>query len=156
MKHTLESNPQINLLGWQDDPNDVYARMRASLFIVIPSICHENFPRTLVEAFASGVPVIASRLGAFAELIKEGQTGLLFNAGDSHDFANKLAYAYGHPDEMYRMGQQARAEYERKYTSEQNYRQLLAIYQDASSELVNQTDLNKISKPILKTISNDI
>lgn len=156
LRPLLEKHPQIDLLGWQDDPSDVYTRIRASLFMVIPSICHENFPRTLVEAFASGVPVIASRIGAFAELIKEGETGLLFNAGDSHDLARKIAYAYDHVDEMVRMGQQARIEYEKKYTSAQNYRQLLAIYQDASSLLSTRNTLSSVSKPILKTISNDI
>ncbi|MES2090651.1 MAG: glycosyltransferase, partial [Pseudomonadota bacterium] len=49
--------------------DQIMARLSRSAFLVLPSICYEGFPRTLVEAFANGVPVIASRLGSMAELI---------------------------------------------------------------------------------------
>ena len=51
--------------------------MGRSLALVMPSLWFENFPRTLVEAYAAGLPVIASRLGAMAELVQDGVTGLL-------------------------------------------------------------------------------
>lgn len=118
------------LLGWLE-PQDIYARMSRAAYLVMPSIWYENFPRTLVEAYACGLPVIASRLGAMAELVQDGKTGLLFNPGDADDLAQKLRWADAHPAEMLRMGEAARREYEANYTSEINFRQLMHIYDEA-------------------------
>lgn len=126
----LENMPAIRLLGWQQ-PQDIYALMTKAAYLVMPSIWYENFPRTLVEAFACGLPVIASRLGAMAELVRDGETGLLFDPGNAHDLAVKMRWADSHPDVMRRMGEAARAEYEARYTSETNFGLLMAIYQDA-------------------------
>jgi glycosyltransferase involved in cell wall biosynthesis len=107
------------------------ARMGSAQYMVLPSICYENSPRTIVEAFASGLPVIASRLGALPDIVQEGVTGLLFNPGDAADLAAKIAWAQSHPQEMKRMGRAARAEYEATYTPERNYQMLMDIYEDA-------------------------
>ena len=126
----LKNNANIRLLGWKT-PVDIYTRMRSATYLVMPSIWYENFPRTLVEAFACGLPVIASRLGAMAELIDDGLTGLLFEPGNAKDLAEKLQWADNHPDEMIKMGREARWEYDTKYTSIINFKQLMEIYQDA-------------------------
>ncbi len=126
----LKNNANIQLLGWKT-PVDIYTRMRSATYLVMPSIWYENFPRTLVEAFACGLPVIASRLGAMAELIDDGLTGLLFEPGNAKDLAEKLQWADNHPDEMIKMGREARWEYDTKYTSIINFKQLMEIYQDA-------------------------
>jgi glycosyltransferase involved in cell wall biosynthesis len=109
----------------------VRQEMRRALALVVPSIWYENFPRTIVEAFACGLPVIAGRIGALAEIVRDGQTGLLFEPGDAADLAQKMAWAQAHPDAMARMGRNARAEYEANYTAGINYRQLTAIYDEA-------------------------
>lgn len=105
--------------------------MNSAMALVIPSICYENFPRTIVEAFATGLPVIASRIGALADLVRDGETGLLFEPGNSQDLANKMAWVLAHPDAMAEMGHKARAQYEAEFTAERNYAQLMAIYEDA-------------------------
>ena len=129
----LRALPNVTLLGPLPG-GQVQFEMTHALALVLPSVSYENFPRTLVEAFASGLPVIASRLGAMAELIDDGETGLLFEPGNPADLAAKLRWALQHPDEMRAMGANARRVYEAKYTPEINYRQLLAIYQEAISE----------------------
>jgi len=53
--------------------------------LITPSICYENYPFVISEAFASLVPVIASNLGGMAERIEEGNSGYLFKAGDRHE-----------------------------------------------------------------------
>ncbi|HEX4329632.1 MAG TPA: glycosyltransferase [Burkholderiales bacterium] len=126
----LHDLPGVRLLG-RLAPADIYARMRGAACLVLPSIWYENFPRVLVEAFACGLPVIASRLGAMAELVEEGVTGLLFEPGNAGDFADQLAWAQAHPERMRRMGDAARAVYERNYTSQVNFLQLSAIYREA-------------------------
>ncbi|OWW18833.1 transferase [Noviherbaspirillum denitrificans] len=121
-------------LGYRPLP-DIMARMGRASYLVLPSICYENSPRAIVEAFACGLPVIASRLGALADLVRDGVTGLLFNPGDPVDLAAQIRWAEAHPDQMIRMGQAARAEYEAEYTPERNYEMLMDIYDDAIATL---------------------
>lgn len=120
----------VHLMGWQD-PEAVYQVMRRKAYLILPSISYENFPRTLVEAFACGLPVIASRLGAMAELIEDGRTGMLFDARSPQDLAEKIAWAEQNPAALREMGVAARKEYEAKYTPDRNYEQLIDIYRDA-------------------------
>jgi len=120
----------IFLLGRQSQA-EVARFMNRARLLVGPSECYENFPMTLVEAFASSLPVIASRLGAMAEIVEDGRTGLLFEPGNAEDLANKVAWAWAHPEEMAEMGKEARSEYEAKYTAERNYQILMEIYDKA-------------------------
>ena len=121
---------QLNLLGPQA-PQAVRDAMRNSIALVLPSICYENMPMTLVEAYSSGLPVIASRLGPLCDLVTDGHTGLLFNAGDAADLAEKMAWAYKNPDAMAQMGRNARAKYLAEYTEDINYQILMNIYDEA-------------------------
>jgi len=59
--------------------------------LVVPSIWYENTPFVILEALASGTPVIASNLGGLSELIEDGKNGFLFRAGDSDDLRDKIA-----------------------------------------------------------------
>ena len=122
----------VTLLG-QLEPAAVTARMQAAAALVVPSICHETFGMVVVESYASGTPVIASRIGALAALVAEGETGLLFDAGNSQDLARVLQWALAHPDRMAAMGRRARTVHEAEYTAERNHQQLMQIYQDAIS-----------------------
>jgi glycosyltransferase involved in cell wall biosynthesis len=109
-------------------PQQTLAAMKRSRFLVFPSEWYETFGRVAAEAFACGVPVIASRLGAMEEIVAHGQTGLHFTPGDAGDLAAKVAWACAHPEEMFAMGVAARAEYEAKYTPERNLAMLTSIY----------------------------
>jgi glycosyltransferase involved in cell wall biosynthesis len=112
--------------------------MTGARFLVWPSEgYYETFGLVAIEAFAFGMPVIASRIGAMAEIVANHQTGLHFTAGDSEDLARKVAWAWTHPNEMQVMGRNARCEYEAKYTAEQNYEMLVDIYQRA---MLNRAD----------------
>ena len=130
----LEGLQGVDLLGGQTAVQ-VQQEMHGAVALVLPSICFEGFPLTLVEAFSCCVPVIASRIGALAELVEHGVTGLLFTPGNAGELAETMQWATAHPQEMAAMGRNARALYERRYTPEINYRQLMAIYQSAVSEV---------------------
>lgn len=80
---------------------------------------------TIAEAFACSVPVICSGLGSMLEIVSDGRTGLHFRAGDSEDFASKVRWAWDHSEETEIMVQQARAEFEAKYTASRNYEMLI-------------------------------
>ena len=58
--------------------------------LVVPSIWEENSPLVIREAFAAGVPVVASRIGGIPETIADGEGGLLFEPGDADDLARVL------------------------------------------------------------------
>jgi glycosyltransferase involved in cell wall biosynthesis len=126
----LERCAQVRLLGWREQ-EEVLARMRRAAYLVMPSLWYENHPRTLVEAFASGLPVIASRIGALAELVRPGVTGLTTEPGSPHDLGRQIAWAEAHPARMRSMGERARATYEKELTPQLNYRRLIEIYDDA-------------------------
>lgn len=128
--HWLNGLDGLAALG-QQSTLQVRALMANSLALVLPSICYEQFPMTLVEAYASGLPVIASRLGPMQELVDDGVTGLLFDPGNSVDLAKKMSWAKDNPEKMLEMGRNARMRYEMLYTPAKNYEQLMNIYEEA-------------------------
>lgn len=113
---------------------EVLELMRRAHVLIIPSEWYEGFPAIMAEACATALPVIASRLGALAEIVEDGRTGLLFNPGDASDLAAKVNWALDHPREVAEMRWRTRAEYETRYTAERNYELLLATYRDALGE----------------------
>jgi glycosyltransferase involved in cell wall biosynthesis len=120
--------PGVEWLG-RKAPEEVYALMGEAAFLVFPSEWYETFGRVAIEAFAKGTPVLAAHIGAVGEVTEDGRTGLHFRPRDPEDLAAKVEWLLAHPNELARMRKEARAEYEAKYTAEENYRQLMAIYQ---------------------------
>ena len=117
----------------------VIEAMKGARFVVFPSQLYENLPLTIIEAFACGVPVVASTLGAMAEIVEEGRTGLFFEPGNPDDLARAVKFGWEQPEFMRRLGTQARSEYETKYTAAANYRQLMEIYQQVIAKRLPDT-----------------
>jgi glycosyltransferase involved in cell wall biosynthesis len=117
----------ITFLG-QQPRQRVIEEMKGARFVVFPSELYENLPLTIIEAFACGTPVLASRLGAMSEIVEEGRTGLFFRAGDAGDLARVALQAWEQPQQLRTLGKQARREYENKYTAAANLQQLTEIY----------------------------
>jgi glycosyltransferase involved in cell wall biosynthesis len=107
----------------------VYQLIGEAKFLVFPSLWYETFGRVAIEAFAKGTPVIAANIGAISELIQDQKTGLLFTPGNAQDLAAKVQWALTHPQQLQQMRIQARSEFEMKYKPQQNYQQLIKIYQ---------------------------
>lgn len=122
-----EKSPKIEWLG-RKSMAEVYALMGEAMVLIFPSKWYETFGRVAVEAFAKGTPVIAANIGAIAELVEQGRTGLRFQPGNAADLAAQVEWVLQHQQEWELMRQQARAEYEAKYTAKQNYRRLMDIY----------------------------
>jgi len=119
----IAAHPQVRCLGAAAHA-DVQALMRRAAYLVMPSLSYEATPRPLVEAFAHGLPVIASRLGALAELVEPGRNGLLFEPGSARDLARRLAWAEAFPEKMRQMGECARADYEARFVAEWGWQKL--------------------------------
>jgi glycosyltransferase involved in cell wall biosynthesis len=111
----------------------VYALVGEAAFLVAPSQCYETFSRVIMEAFAKGTPVIASRLGAMAEIVEDGCTGLHFTPGDPVDLAAKVLQIVAEPLELARMRRAARQKFNENFTADSNHESLIAIYEQALS-----------------------
>jgi glycosyltransferase involved in cell wall biosynthesis len=122
--------PKVEWLG-RKPMSEVHELMGKAMFLIFPSKWYETFGRVAVEAFAKGTPVIAANIGAIAELVDSGRTGLHFRPGDSEDLAARVEWALTHPTELALMRQEARAEFEAKYTAAKNYQKLMEIYDKA-------------------------
>jgi glycosyltransferase involved in cell wall biosynthesis len=109
----------------------ILALMSEARVLIVPSEWYETGPLTVLEAFACGLPVIASNLGSMAETVTHEKTGLLFEPGDAADLARKVKWAFEHPEAMEKMRVNARSEFEEKYTADRNYEILMAIYEAA-------------------------
>jgi len=107
---------------------EVAAEMGRAAFLVAPSVWPETFGLAIVEAYCQGLPVIASRIGAFTEIVDDGRTGLLCAPGDPAELVSKVRWAHQHPEQLRRMGNNARFVYEKKYSPSANFEQLKRIY----------------------------
>lgn len=110
---------------------DVAQAMSEAAFLVVPSLWYETFGLVVIEAFSAALPVIAAGHGALADLVRDGETGLLFRPGDAEDLAAKVRWAAANPEAMREMGLRARRTYERLYTPAANLPQIEALYADA-------------------------
>jgi len=93
--------------------------------------------------------VLASRLGAMQEVVREGHTGLLFDPGDAADLASTVERAWSQPERMRSLGERGRKEYETKYTAATNYHQLLEIYQQVLSRQLSSVEEQVLPAPVV-------
>jgi glycosyltransferase involved in cell wall biosynthesis len=123
-----DSPATVEWLGWQPRER-VLAAMKDASFLVFPTEWYEGFPMVLLEAMATGLPVIASCQGSLPEIVQDGTSGMLVPCGDSEHWIGALRWAISHPEELAAMGQRGRRVFEGKYTPEVGYRLLSEVYQ---------------------------
>jgi len=119
---------------------EILQRMKDASVLILPSTWYEGFPMILAEAFAVGLPVIASDLGSMSSIVDHQRTGLHFEAGNASGLAERVRWFRAHPKEAAFMRTQARLEYETKYTAEVNYAQMIEIYESVLSPRLRQPD----------------
>ena len=107
---------------------DVLKLMQQATALVVPSQCYEGLPMTIIEAYAAGTPVIASRLGSLEELVIDGSTGLLVPPQDANAWARKIEWMITHPEQLPSMRIAARREFEARYTANRGYQLLMNLY----------------------------
>lgn len=95
--------------------------------VVLPSEWHENSPRSVLEAFALGKPVIGARSGGIPELVRDGDTGLTFRPGDVTELRDALLSLLSHRARVAVMGANARRLVEREHSPEAHYERLMAL-----------------------------
>ncbi len=123
--------PGVSICGALPLPR-VYELMGRASLQLVTSEWYEPFGRVVVEAFAKGTPVIASEIGAMAELVDHGQNGLRYKAGSPDGLSRQVFNWLSHPDMHANMRRAARAAFEARFTADQNAKQLDAIYRRAA------------------------
>jgi glycosyltransferase involved in cell wall biosynthesis len=86
---------------------EVMASMAACDCLIVPSVCYENSPAVIYEAFSAGLPVMAAGIGGIGELLAEGR-GLTFEPGSVESLRVKMDWALGNAEELRRMGSRGR------------------------------------------------
>jgi glycosyltransferase involved in cell wall biosynthesis len=114
----------------QKSAEEVHEMIGDSRGLIFPSECYETFGRVAVEAYAKGVPVIASAIGAVQELVIDGETGFLFKPGSAADLSEKIEWLINHPEEAGTMGRRGRMEFEQKFSAVRNIEILRSIYEE--------------------------
>lgn len=117
---------RVHFLGWQTADELRQAYSEASLFL-FPSR-HEGMPNAMLEAMASGLPAIATRIAGNEELVLDGETGMLVPTEDAQALRQALVHLLTHNDVRARMGRAARARVEKAYGWEpaaQQYQRIL-------------------------------
>ena len=117
----------VTWLKWLPRP-EILQRMKDASVLILPSTWYEGFPMILAEAFAVGLPVIASDLGSMSSIVTHQRTGLHFEGGNAGKLADAVRWWIGHPAETAHMRVYARLEYQAKYTADVNYAELMKIY----------------------------
>jgi glycosyltransferase involved in cell wall biosynthesis len=129
-KYVAASYKNIEFLGYKTG-RELEGLVKNASFVVVPSEWYENNPLTILEAYSQGKPVIGSAIGGIPEIIEEGKTGFLFEAGNEEQLTKCLVTADRMDVPGYeRMSTAARAFANRHFEPEQHYEQLLTIYSE--------------------------
>jgi len=102
---------------------------------IVPSESYETFGMVAIEALASGTPVVVSRMGGLDEIVDEGVSGAKFEAGNAQQLASIVRRLWSNKNELYAYRANCRKIFEKKYTAEKNYQQLMEIYRQESRRI---------------------
>jgi glycosyltransferase involved in cell wall biosynthesis len=115
---------------WLQDqsPDDVSRHLSRAAMVVVPSRWYENAPYVVLEAMASGVPVVATRVGGLPELVRDGVNGAVVSVKDHEALAKSIEMLYTDLSLRRAMGERARKLAKEKYGPEQHYKALMELY----------------------------
>jgi glycosyltransferase involved in cell wall biosynthesis len=117
-------------LGSVDDEERLAVAYNAADLFLIPSV-QDNFPNTALEALASGLPSVGSRVGGVPEIVREGSTGSLADVGDADAFAGAIAQLLSSPERLHEMSMQCRRIAVEEYALEVQAKRYVEVYQSA-------------------------
>lgn len=131
VRDAAATDPRIHFVGRlpQDQIFDLMGQASALIF---PSVWYEGLPKTIIESFARGTPVIASNLGSMSDVITPDRTGAHFNPGDPADLAATVTRLFA-DDRVSSLRNSVREEFELRYTADANYRMLMDVYESVTA-----------------------
>lgn len=126
--------PNIEYLGFQDK-TCLSKEIRLANALIVPSVCYEGMPMTIIEAFSFGTPVLCSNIGILKQMVVPLQTGLHFNPYSSDSIIGSLMEWENLDNESKKViSKQCIDEFQSKYTKEENLRILNRTYQQIITE----------------------
>ncbi len=124
----------VQLVGWQDQ-SQVTAWLARSHVLVAPSVTasdgdQEGTPTVILEALATGLPVVSTMHSGIPEMVCDGESGFLVAERDANALSERLSYLVEHPEHWMKMGRAGRAAVEREYDIEKLNDKLVDKYRD--------------------------
>lgn len=108
--------------------------VREAALQIVPSEWYEGFPMSVIEAYACGTPVLASRIGSLDEIVREGETGSKFEPGNARDLIAHVNALLQDRRALAAMRRTTRAVFDEFYSADVNFGQLMQIYEQAERD----------------------
>lgn len=124
---------KISLVGYLKQ-EQVRKYIRECKFVVVPSICYENCPYSIIETMEIGKPIIGSKIGGISELIQDGENGFLYKYNDVNSLADKMQKLFDNPNLVKKFSQKSKKLFEKNYTADIYYKNIIEIYQNLIKE----------------------
>lgn len=129
VREKARKNELIEVLGFVKKKELVELMAKAN-FTIVPSICYEVFGRSIIESYAVGTPVLASKIGAFEDLVIDGKTGFFFEPRPA-EIAQKVKEVFGRDELIRHLSENLIREFSQKYTEDAAYERLIYLYEEA-------------------------
>lgn len=118
----------VEYLGYQNWDN-LIKYIKKSSFVIIPSECYENNPMTIIESYSLGKPVIGSKIGGIPEIIKEDETGFLFEMKNIEQLRKTIMKANEVSEKFYKTMSQNSIKFAKdNFSSDLYYKKLMEVY----------------------------
>lgn len=120
---------RVKLLGFLNK-EQVNEKISKARFIVIPSIWYENCPYSVLETLAIGKPVIGAKIGGIPELVKDNETGLLYNHNNIEELSEKMKILFESKELAEKFGENAKKDAINRFSKEVYYKNIIGIYKN--------------------------
>jgi glycosyltransferase involved in cell wall biosynthesis len=117
---------RVHFLGYRTDVDAILSECDA---LVLPST-FEATPYVIIEAMASGLPVVASNVYGIPEIVRDGETGILIDPGAPEDIVRAISSLARDRDRGARMGRAAKKRYEEMFRIDRCVEETQAVYRD--------------------------
>jgi glycosyltransferase involved in cell wall biosynthesis len=132
LAHTLSLN-NVEFTGHLNG-KDLERRIAAARFTILPSLAYETLGKSILESYAWQRPVVASDLGSRRELVREGETGLLYQPGDVEQLSGAISYLAQRPRQVQEMGVAGRQLVATRHSPANHYQELMQLYEQVCSK----------------------
>ncbi|GAB4052663.1 glycosyltransferase family 4 protein [Spirosoma litoris] len=123
-----KTHPHVELLGWQER-SVVLETLKNCRALIVSSVWYEGLPTVILEAFATGTPIICSDQENLNQIVKDGKTGILFKTGSSDDLIRAIEQmSQLKPEELERYARTSRMEYG-QYSKAASYQATMSLYE---------------------------
>ena len=126
--HKNNMEESVKLLGFLSS-DKVKEYVRKARFIVVPSIWYENCPYSVLETLAMGKPIIGSNLGGIPELVKDNETGLIYNYNNVKELEEKMNKLFNNKEIALQFGKNAKEIAKKDFSKDEYYNKIINIYE---------------------------